>query len=176
MHGRYREQIEAKFPLEFDLLRCGLSLLPKKLQEWARVSSAFHQLANENISQRELQALRKDGIEWVPVVPVGELQLLAFMSGEVVNSEMLEWLNVLHGRHNRAMAGVRADYRHKHKFAEHQTTPIDPANQEAVFQSSVTALWFSGRPRQVLQSYFLFFLAVNICCSNIMLKIITRWQ
>ena len=37
---RYRESIELKYPIEYDLLRAGIPLLPQRLEDWRRHSAA----------------------------------------------------------------------------------------------------------------------------------------
>ena len=150
----YRESIEHRHPLEFDLLRCGITVLPKRLVEWRRHNAAFDKLARENVSKSELRALQMEGRPWIPKVPKEELQLLAFeSSGEVIPESRIASEMKQHFLKNECMASVREYYNIRHRFAVHQTSNVDPNDLFCVYRDSIAGWWFSDRPRFQLR-YF----------------------
>jgi hypothetical protein len=147
----YRTYIEARFPLELDLLTAGINVLPDKLVEWKLINTAFDKLASENITEEELYALRRDGIDYIPKVPAPQVQLLAYDAGELLTQAHCEWLELMHFNHNAMAAEVRRVYNERNKFAWHQTSAVKCDDRTAFYRDSSAAWWFSNRPRQALR-------------------------
>ena len=59
----------------------------------------------------------------------------------------------MHWNKNALMNEVRVRYAKRNKFAEHQTSEIDPTDRDNFHKNASIGWWFSGRPRQELRLF-----------------------
>jgi hypothetical protein len=160
---RYREGIENIYPLEIDLVRVGIGVLPQRLADWKKYNNAFVKIAKDNKTHHEDDTT-------LLCIPVEEMQYLAFCSGELIPLSTCKWLHLLNCRHNVVMRDVRAHFKKHNRFSSHATILFDPLDADNIFFGPMTGLWFSNRPRRVLREFHEKALRVKLLFSAWMRK------
>lgn len=163
----YRETIEHLYPLEFDLVRVNMDVLPQRLADWKKFNMAFKKIALDNRSfSNEDEVLDSNLLS----IPVEEIQYLAYCSGEILPHSTLKWLHFLNCKHNVVMEDVRAHFKKHNRFSGHHSVTFPCGDTENIFLKPMTGLWFSNRPRRVLREFHTLALQVQLGFSKWMRK------
>jgi len=155
----YRAAIEHTHPLEDDLLRVGIDLLPKSLAQWEKNQRSFDRLDTENPEEDENGALVAGR------VPVAQMQQLIADCGEVLTDEEVTLALHAHLGHNALMGEVREYYASRNEFAYHQVSLVDGTDRDHLYRDAFLAWWMSPRPKPVIREF-----ESRLCHLKLMLK------